>query len=199
MLTACASPETIPLDAGQDGTSSRSGATLLKSFAPGDRVDAPDFSGTTLTGDKVRLSDYRGEIVVVNAWASFCGPCRAESPALDRTQKKLRDQGVRVLGIDTDNDSGSGLAFQKEYGLSYPSLHDPGGKQFLELPAGLVNPQVLPFTLFVDREGRIARSIQAPVSEKALTQILTPLLKEAAKPAPTATPTATPTPAAKRK
>ncbi|EMF52763.1 redoxin [Streptomyces bottropensis ATCC 25435] len=143
-----------------------------------ERADAPQFSGSTVDEDPVRLSDYRGKVVVVNAWATWCGPCRAESPALERTYQKFKDQGVQVLGISTDVERQNARAFQREFALSYPSLHDPDGRQFLKLPRGMVNTQLLPFTLFVDREGKIAGAVQAPLTEKELQAILTPILKE---------------------
>ncbi|UUU23594.1 TlpA family protein disulfide reductase [Streptomyces sp. DSM 40750] len=174
-LSGCSTSEPLVLDTdtGQSGRSQ-----LFKSVPVAERADAPDFSGSTVDEDPVRLSDYRGEVVVVNAWATWCGPCRAESPALERTYQGFKDQGVQVLGISTDVERKNALAFQREFGLSYPSLHDPHGRQFLKLPRDMVNPQLLPFTLFVDREGRIAGAVQAPLTEKELRTILTPLLKE---------------------
>lgn len=174
-LAGCSRTENLDLGT---GTGQSGQARPFKSIPVGKRAAAPDFAGSTVDDDPLRLSDYRGEIVVVNAWATWCGPCRAESPELERTYQKFKGQGVRVLGISADATRKNARAFQREFGLSYPSLHDPGGKQFLELPAGLVNPQFLPFTLFVDRQGRIAGAVQAPVDEKELRTILTPLLKE---------------------
>ncbi len=175
VLSGCARTETLDLDT---GTNQSGQAQAFKSIPVSERTDAPDFSGSTVAGDPVRLSDYRGKIVVVNAWATYCGPCRAESPELERTYRKFKGQGVQVLGISTDVTRKNARTFQREFGLSYPSLHDPDGKQFFDLPAGLVNPQLLPFTLFVDRKGRIAGAVQAPLDEKELRNILTPLLKE---------------------
>ncbi|MBT2525311.1 hypothetical protein J7E91_07645 [Streptomyces sp. ISL-99] len=71
-----------------------------------------------------------------------------------------------------------GVAFQRDYKLSYPSLHDPAGKQFLKLPRGVVNAQVLPFSLFVDRSGKIAGMIRSAVSEEDLRSIVDLILKE---------------------
>ncbi|MDW8810177.1 TlpA disulfide reductase family protein [Streptomyces scabiei] len=175
LLSGCSTSEPLELDT----DSAQSGRFQpFKRVPAAERADAPAFSGRTLDGKPVRLSDYRGEIVVVNAWATSCGPCRAEAPALDRTYRTFKDRGVRVLGISTDIERRNARAFQREFGLSYPSLHDPAGRQFLELPRGMVNPQILPFTLFVDRAGRIAGAVQARLDEKELGAILTPLLKE---------------------
>ncbi|MFM9594319.1 TlpA family protein disulfide reductase [Streptomyces scabiei] len=175
VLAGCSTSEPLVLDT----DSAQSGMSRpFKRVAVGERADAPAFSGRTVDGKPVRLSDYRGEVVVVNAWATSCGPCRAEAPALERTYRTFEDRGVQVLGVSTDVERRNARAFQREFGLSYPSLHDPGGRQFLELPRGMVNPQLLPFTLFVDRAGRIAGAAQARLDEKELAAILTPLLKE---------------------
>lgn len=178
VLSGCTTTKTLQTDARGAGQAEQSEGSALRRVPVAQREDAPDFSGTTVDDRPIRLSDYRGDVVVVNAWATWCGPCRAESPALDRVQRELKDQGVRVLGISTDVGRKNALAFQKELKLSYPSLHDPGGKQFLKLPRGLVNPQILPFTLYIDREGRIAGAIQFPVSEDDVRDAVTPILKE---------------------
>ncbi|MDX3581211.1 TlpA family protein disulfide reductase [Streptomyces europaeiscabiei] len=178
-VAGCATPKPLPTDVEQAEQARRSsGAGLFRSIPVGERPSAPDFAGTSVDGEPVRLSDFRGHVVVVNAWASTCGPCRAESPDLDRAQRKLKSRGVRVLGVSADVSRSNALAFQQELGLSYPSLHDPGGKQFLKLPNGLVNPQILPFTLFVDREGRIAGAVQSTVSEAEVRGAVTPMLEE---------------------
>jgi peroxiredoxin len=178
-VTGCATPKPLPTDVEQAEQAQQAGeAGLFKSIPVGERPAAPDFTGTTVDGEPVRLSDYRGHVVVVNAWASTCGPCRAESPDLDRTQRKLKARGVRVLGVSTDASRANALAFEQDLELSYPSLHDPGGKQFLKLPNGLVNPQILPFTVFVDRAGRIAGAVQSKVSEQDVRSVVTPMLEE---------------------
>jgi peroxiredoxin len=178
VLAGCTTTKTLRTDEAGAGRSDRSEGSVLRRVPAAQREDAPDFSGTTVDGRPIRLSDYRGDVVVVNAWATWCGPCRAESPALDKVQRELKEQGVRVLGVSYNAGRKNALAFQKELKLSYPSLHDPGGRQFLKLPRGLVNPQLLPFTLYIDREGRIAGATQAPVTTDDVRSAVTPILKE---------------------
>lgn len=174
-LSGCSTSEPLVLDT----DSAQSGRSQPFQRVPvAERADAPAFAGRTVDGRPFRLSDHRGKVVVVNAWATWCGPCRAESPALERTYRTFKDQGVRVLGININVERQKARAFQREFDLTYPSLHDPGGRQARKVPRGTVNPQILPFTLFVDREGRIAGAVQAPVNEKELRDVLRPLLAE---------------------
>jgi thiol-disulfide isomerase/thioredoxin len=155
------------------------GEPLTRTLEEGERPAAPDFTGTTLEGDEVHLSDYRGKVVLVNVWASWCGPCRAEAPELKRTQEKWAARGVHVLGIDNDNSRADGLAFQKEFQLGYPSLYDPAGKQALRLPHGLVNTQSLPFTIVIDPAGKVAATHMGAVTEPQMAKVIAPLLAAA--------------------
>ncbi|MEU9441008.1 TlpA disulfide reductase family protein [Streptomyces sp. NPDC048304] len=140
------------------------------------RQAAPDLEGTSLDGDRIRLADYRGKVVVINGWASWCGPCRAEAPELAAAQKHLTAAGVQVFGLDTDTDSASGRAFQKEHGLPYPSLADPGGRSLLKFPKNSVPVSGIPFTLVVDRSGHIAAVNPGTVTERDITDMVTPFL-----------------------
>ncbi|MEU9447107.1 TlpA disulfide reductase family protein [Streptomyces sp. NPDC048277] len=149
----------------------------LVRVAAADRKAAPDLSGSDLDGRTVRLADYRGKVVVLNVWASWCGPCRAEAPELSSVQRELAAKGVQVLGVDTDAERGKGRAFQDEHKLAYPSLHDPAGRQLLRLPRGYRAP-ALPYTLFIDRDGRIAAKYVSPLTETQVRAVTRPLLAE---------------------
>jgi len=152
------------------------GDPLTRTWKDGERPALPDLAGSSLDGDKLRLSDYRGKVVLINAWASWCPPCRGEAPEVRRVQEKWGGRGVQVLGLDNDSRRSAGLAFQKRYHLDYPSLHDPSGKQLLRLPHGLVSTNGLPFTIVVDPEGRVAAARMGPVTEAGLAKVLAPLL-----------------------
>ncbi|MDG9682432.1 TlpA disulfide reductase family protein [Streptomyces sp. DH18] len=111
---------------------------------------------------------------MVNAWASWCGPCRAEAPGLSRVHEELRGEGLGVVGISAD--VGEARAFEKDAELVYPSLRDPQGRQLLRLPKGVVNTAGYPFTIIVDPEGRIAATRIGAIDEAELKQLVMPLL-----------------------
>ncbi|MFE0187289.1 TlpA family protein disulfide reductase [Streptomyces sp. NPDC058989] len=166
LLAGCAPTKTIGETSADD--------PLTKTFPEGKRPQAPDFSGTSLDGKKISLSDYRGKFVVLNVWASWCGPCRGEAPELQKIHDKWSKRGVQVLGMDNDTSADNGRAFQREYHLSYPSLHDPSGKQLLKLPRGMVNAQSIPFTLIVDPQGKITTVKMGEVTERQIAPLLKP-------------------------
>ena len=168
VLAGCSSPAPI--------SDTSPGDPLIRTWKEGERPAVPDLSGPSLEGGTVSLSDYRGKVVLINAWASYCGPCRAEAPELRKIQKKYGARGLRVLGLDNDAGRGAGLAFQKQYRLEYPSLHDPSGKQLLRLPRGVVTTQGLPFTIVFDSSGKVAAVRMGAVTEARLAKIIEPLL-----------------------
>ncbi|MEV7384796.1 MULTISPECIES: TlpA disulfide reductase family protein [unclassified Streptomyces] len=154
-------------------------ASPLTRVPAADRKTAPDLTGSSLDGRAVRLADYRGKVVVLNVWASWCGPCRAEAPELSKVQQELAAKGVQVLGVDTDAERARGRAFQDEHKLVYPSLHDPASRQLLRLPRGYRAP-ALPYTLFIDRDGKIAAKYVSRLTGAQVRAITRPLLAERA-------------------
>jgi len=157
-------------------TSSDGIATVKK----GDRADAPDLSGKTIDGEQLDVaSAYKGKIVVVNVWGSWCAPCRAEAANLVKVSEDLAGQDVQFVGINTrDTSTGPAQAFEEEYKVTYPSLYDPTGKLMLRFEKGTLNPQAIPSTLVIDRDGKVAaRSLQA-LSESKLRKMIEPILAE---------------------
>jgi cytochrome c biogenesis protein CcmG/thiol:disulfide interchange protein DsbE len=117
------------------------------------------------------LADYRGDWVLVNVWASWCGPCRDESPALQRFQDAHGEQGFTVLGVDTEDTTEAGLEFVDEFGLTYPQLHDGPGEYRDELETTGV-----PESFLVDPEGELALHRPGPVDEQYLRDEVEPLI-----------------------
>src|SRR3990170_6106101 len=111
---------------------------------------APDFSLLTPGGDEVHLGDFRGQVVLLNFWATWCGPCRLEMPAIEMRYVAHRHHGFAVLAINDNEPLGNVLAFQSEMGLTFPLLLDPG-----EQVHALYAIRGWPTSFFVNREGWI--------------------------------------------
>ena len=146
-------------------------------FEGADRVEVPEVSGTTLDGDEIALSDYAGRIVVLNVWASWCGPCRAEQPVLDEVHTEYTDLGVDFLGVNIKDDETAAQAYAEHQEIPYPSLYDQPG----EIPQAFretVPPRSIPSTLIIDPEGRIAARVIGPTTYGQLTELLDPVVVE---------------------
>jgi thiol-disulfide isomerase/thioredoxin len=158
-----------PASSGQSFVSGTYSSSLLK---PGSRPVAPDISGTTLAGQHLSLSAYRGSVIVLNFWGSWCAPCRAEAPDLTALATTYAKRGVRFLGVDIRDDPVSADAFVKAFGIPYPSLNDPSDELALAF-RGTVPPAGIPTTLVIDKSGHIAARIVGSVSFDTLRALIT--------------------------
>lgn len=163
------------------------------------RKPAPDISGVTLTGEPIASADYRGRILVINVWGSWCPPCRAEAPNLQQVHTETRSRGVQFLGINTrDATRTNAIAFEQEKGITYPSLWDPDARQILKF-RGNLNPSAIPSTLVIDRRGNTAARALRALSVEDLRSMIDPLLAEDAPVNdPAGSTGTTPTPTARR-
>ena len=148
----------------------------LTQYSIKSRASAPVLSGATLTGTPFVLSSANGDVVVINVWASWCGPCRAESPDLARTSAQFAGQPVRFVGIDEQDGNQQARAFVASTGATYPNLVDSDGALLSRIR---VLPQAaVPSTLLLDRHGRIAARVIGPVTGSEVETLVTALLKE---------------------
>lgn len=135
---------------------------------------AVEFRLPDLAGKEHRLEEWRGKVVVLNFWATWCPPCREEIPIFIDLQKRLGDQGLQFVGIAID-DVAAVAAYQREIGINYPSLL--GGDGGLGLMGAYGNAASgLPFTVILDREGRIAARKIGAFRRAELEALLSPLL-----------------------
>jgi peroxiredoxin len=131
---------------------------------------APSFQAADLAGATVSLDDFRGRVVVVNFWATWCPPCRVELPELDAYQAAMGDRIV-VLGIDTGEPSGTVEPFVRQHGLRFPILLDEGGS--ISAAYGVTG---LPTSLIVDRSGVVRERVTGPMTRDALARRVERLL-----------------------
>jgi cytochrome c biogenesis protein CcmG/thiol:disulfide interchange protein DsbE len=143
-------------------------------LADGRRPAAPALELPPLDGGPPRsLDDFRGKVVVLNFWASWCGPCRDEAPLLQRWYERIEPQGGTVLGVDALDATANARAFVRRYGVRYPNLRDASAAHLK--PYGVSG---YPETFVLDRRGRIAALTRGPVTEEFLARELPPLLRE---------------------
>lgn len=125
-----------------------SGAAVLEGVNKGNR--ARDFTLQTVDGDKVSLKDYEGKVVLINFWATWCPPCRAEIPDIQSTYEMRQGDGFVVLGVNVDEPRATVQQFMDEIEMTYPVLLDEGGKLLQ-----MYRANGLPMSVLVDREGVI--------------------------------------------
>jgi thiol-disulfide isomerase/thioredoxin len=176
---------------GTGGTDQASAAPGVIKVKAADRVAAPDLAGPKVGGGNLALADYRGRIVVLNVWGSWCAPCRKETPALVASSKELAKQRVAFLGLDNKDNDEAAAAFQRAFGVRYPSFSDPDGRLLLTL-RGSVPPKAIPSTLVLDPQGRIAASVVGAVTQRQLSELVGEVLLETARGAGAPSSTASP-------
>jgi thiol-disulfide isomerase/thioredoxin len=139
----------------------------------------PAFSGTDLTGRRLDVADFAGSVLVINAWASWCGPCERETPMLASLAERYRDRGVRFLGIDHADQLAEARRFVERYDVPYPSLADQAGRF-----AAILGYPGLPATFVVDAEGTMRYAVFLEIDETTLVRLLEDVLASEARTAP---------------
>ena len=169
-LTGCAAdPETDTGFVSGDGS-----VTVLN---PDAREVAPILVGQDLDGQEISTADFPGEILVLNVWASWCAPCRAEAPALEEVAEEFNGQGVQLIGLNTRDSKASANNFVRKYQVSFPSIVDTDGRLQLQFRETLP-PQAIPSTIVIDQSGRVAARALGAIEASTLSAIIDQLLLE---------------------
>ena len=146
-------------------------------FPIADRGAAVVVRGDSLTGAPLSTEDLRGDVVVLNVWGSWCAPCRDEAPVLSDAAREHADRGVSFLGINVRDNAAAALAFEKRFGIDYPSIADVDGRALLSVNQ-YVPANAVPVTLLLDRQGRVAARILGVLTAASLSSVLDPLISE---------------------
>jgi peroxiredoxin len=155
----------------KEGASSAAGASAVIPI----QVDfgAPDLSLQDVDGDAVALADYRGQVLLVNNWAIWCPPCKAEMPILQAYFEAHRRQSFTIIGIEAGEPPAEVAAFVEQYRLTFPIWVD--ADQVAMLAFGNFN---LPSSYVIDRSGRVRLAWTGAISREALEKYVTPLIEE---------------------
>jgi len=172
-LSACSS-------AGSSDTYRFTSATQLGKVVPAaDRKPAGRFTGTLIDGGTIGLGDLHGKVAVLNFWASWCAPCRIESPQLDLVYRRMKSRGVEFIGVDTKDAKSNAQAFVRDFHISYPIVFDEQGEIAVRL--GNLPARGLPFTVLLDKFGHVAAVYVGELTAKDLQGPLDELRAETAR------------------
>lgn len=130
---------------------------------------APDFALKSASGENLRLSEYRGDVVMINFWATWCGPCRQEMPLLDELYSRYQRVGFSLLGVNIDDDSRRAMEMVEELGVGFPVLFDESKEV-----SRMYQVEAMPVTVLVDRDGTVRHvhhGYKPGYEEKYLTQV----------------------------
>ncbi|MCP2263686.1 TlpA family protein disulfide reductase [Promicromonospora thailandica] len=173
-LTACTPEESGAGDVVGQGYVSGDGS--VQTYDAGERRGPVAVAGTDFEGNAVDSSDWAGDVVVVNTWYASCAPCRAEAP--DLVDLATSKEGVRFLGINTEDDAGAAQAFQRTFEVPYPSIEDRTGTVIAGLN-GVVPLQAVPTTVVLDQEGKVAARVIGQAERSTLEALVDEVLAEA--------------------
>lgn len=137
-------------------------------IAPDDRGEALELSGETLGDGQFSTADYRGRVIVINNWASWCAPCRDEMPGIVAFAKANPD--VQVVGLNVEDETAAAQEFATEFGMAFPSVVDADGSLLRTIPG--VPPSALPSTVILDPEGRIAARVIGQTTPQQLDELV---------------------------
>jgi len=175
-LTACSNKHAVANGPQSGDQGYVSGDGTVQIYDPDSRAAAPSIAGESLSGGVVNVRDFTGRVVVLNIWASWCPPCRAEQAKLNTVYDAVHAKGVEFLGVDIRDDDAAARAFIRTHTVRYPSIVDDASAIALEFDPRLpANP---PSTVVIDRNGRVAAKILGPAKAGVLQPMLEQLAAE---------------------
>jgi len=145
-------------------------------IAPGHRSPVSGVTGTLLDGSPFDLAQWRGHVVVVNFWGSWCGPCTGEVRALEQVHRDTEAQGVRFVGVDIKESAAAAETFTRSHHVTYPSISDQSN--LLALHFRGMPPNATPTTIVLDRHGRIAARHSGAILYTALRDLVQRVVRE---------------------
>ena len=181
VLTGCASDPLAEQFREGSGKNYIAGDGTVSEYAADQRGEPIEFSGETVEGGTFDSADVAGDVVVVNFWYAGCAPCRVEAPMLQAVAEGFEGEGVSFVGVNVRDQAGTAASFEKQYGVTYPSILDVNAGAAQLAFAGDVPPAAVPTTIVLDQEGRVAARVLGQLkAESILDSIIDDLLAEEA-------------------
>jgi thiol-disulfide isomerase/thioredoxin len=174
VLTGCSSSNDSLSKQYGSGTTQNyiSGDGAVTEVAADKRGDAVDFDVTATDGTKLSSSALRGKVVVLNFWYAGCPPCRAEAKYLDKVEQKYADQGVQFIGVNVRDEKGTAAAFERHFGIDYPTVLDARTGTMQLALSGKIAPNSVPTTIVLDTKGRVAARVLGAVDSASILDTL---------------------------
>lgn len=184
-ITGCSAQNNSLADQANAGDNKNyiAGDGSVAEYAPDSRSEPVDITGELYDGTTVDSSQWAGNVTVLNVWYAACAPCRVEAPVLQTLSRSFAPDGVRFYGINVRDEKPTAEAFERNFGVTYPSFMDRDGKLLLSLTS-YVPPQAVPTTLVLDREGRVSARILGIADESTLKTLISDVLIENASDTP---------------
>ncbi|RAM39199.1 TlpA family protein disulfide reductase [Arthrobacter globiformis] len=171
-LSACAQEDALAKQAkAGDNKNYVAGDGSVTEFAAAERKSGIQIQGTLFNGTAVTPKDFLGKVTVLNFWFAGCAPCRVEAPSLEALHQEFKTKGVQFFGVNLRDEKATADAFDKTFGLTYPSFDDKDGSVLLAV-SGLVPPGAVPTTLVVDKQGRVASRILGEIEKGTLKALI---------------------------
>ena len=153
-----------------DGTVTEFDSSQRPTFLP--------FTGETESGQMLDSKALEGQVVVMNWWYSACAPCRAEAPDLQALHEEFQDQGVQFVGVNVRDTAETALAFDRKFGIGFPSIIDAQSGAVSLAFQGVVSPQAVPTTLVIDKQGKVASRILGRIDPSILKTLIETVVAE---------------------
>lgn len=171
LLAGCASDPLADQFRAGDNKNYIAGDGTVTEFALGSRPGFEAFVGTTESGQVLDSSAFEGNVIVMNWWYAACAPCRAEAGDLAMLSVEFEDS-VQFVGVNVRDTAETALAFDRNFGIEYPSLIDAQSGQVSLAFTGVVSPQAVPTTIVIDRDGKVASRILGRIETSILRTLI---------------------------
>lgn len=178
LLTACSGDDDdLAQRAQNDGTNYVAGDGSVQEYDPGNRGEPVEFTSELFDGTEVSPELWSGEVAVINFWYAACAPCRVEAPDLAELHAEFEPDGVQFYGVNTRDTQATAEAFERNFGIEYPSMEDRGGTVMMAM-TDYVPPSAVPTTLVLDRDGRVSARVLGVIEPGTLRALINTVLEE---------------------